>query len=588
MARGFERFHYHVAEAAPEEDARNQPAFLGLRTIPPADAEINAGFNSDETAARNHLTSLWSDSDSPTLRNAVAPERPELVPDLQLLDVHDLPPVGTRLVRFEQTYASIPVFGSRVNCELNDQRGMVSADAQLADVQGVSPIASLSPAEVLRRIAEFAGVEPSTLAEAQPPVQPPVQRLFQHPDGGPWHLVYWYRNIPAAPPALTEGARSHGPGDALPALEPLTVDYLVDAHSGEVVYFYSATPMIDLPVACSGIDEDGAAVTFFGRSAAAGFELRDPLRAVITYDLQLRDLATLTSWPADPVANATTDFAATNKAALSAHVNASKVCTFYNGVLFRDGIDDKGMDLINVVNCSNSSQGEQPPVWHNAAWLRAPNSRMVYGQAPGSASALVSYSRFLDVIAHELTHGVTNTTSALVYKDQTGALNESFSDIFGIMVKNWNSLDPDGGNVTGWDWEIGSGLGGGGLPLRDLSDPARCKCRRQPDRPCPAHMDDYLVTTSDNGGVHTNSNIHNKAAHNLLTAVDAGGNRVLTPREAAYLYYLCLVRLSSLATFADARNGLVDAASTLFTGDAAKRQAAVAAIQQSYRAVGIQ
>ena len=585
MAGGFERFHYHVAEAEPEEDARNQPAFLGLRAIPPADADINAGFNSDEAAARHHLTSLWSDSDSPTLRNAVAPERPELVPDLQLVDVHDLPPAGTRLVRFEQTSATIPVFGSRVNCELNDQRGLVSADAHLADVQGVSPIASLSPAEVLRRIAEFAGVEPARLTEAQPPVEPPGQRLFQHPDGGPWHLVYWYRNVPAAPPALTEGARSHGPSDALPSLEPLAVDYLVDAHSGEVVFFYSATPTIDLPVACSGIDEDGAAVAFFGRSTAAGFELRDPLRDVITYDLKLGDLATLTSWPADPAANATTDWAATNKAALSAHVNASKVCNFYNGVLFRDGIDDKGMDLINVVNCSNS-RDETPPVWHNAAWLRAPHSRMVYGQAPGSSGALVSFARFLDVIAHELTHGVTSTTSTLVYKDQTGALNESFSDIFGIMVKNWDPLDPDGGDVAGWDWEIGSGLGGGGLPLRDLSDPTRCKCG--PGRQCPAHMDDYLVTTSDHGGVHTNSNIHNKAAHNLVTAVDAGGNRVLTPREAAYLYYLCLVRLSSLATFADARDGLVNAASTLFAGDAAKRQAAVAAIQQSYDAVGIQ
>ena len=69
---------------------------------------------------------------------------------------------------------------------------------------------------------------------------------------------------------------------------------------------------------------------------------------------------------------------------MSAHVSASKVCNFYNGVLFRDGIDDKGMDLVNVVNCSNS-QDETPPVWHNA---------------------------------------------------------ESFSDIFGIMVKNWDPSTP--------------------------------------------------------------------------------------------------------------------------------------------------
>jgi bacillolysin len=587
MADGFERFHYHVADAG--EDSRDQPAFLGLRAIPPDDVDVNAGFNSDEAAARFHLSKLLEQSDQPALSDVVAPERPELVPDLRFVDIHDVAPTATRLVRFEQTHATIPVFGSRVVCELNEQRGLVSADAQVAQVQGVSPVASLSPADALASIASFVGVEPSSLGE----VQPPALQFF-HTGGGPWHLVYYVQNVPAAPRALTEGALTHGPGDAPPSSLEWLVNYLVDAHSGEVVDYFSATPTLDVPVKCSGVDEHGKTVQFFGRRSGSGFELRDPLRDVITYDLKLADLATNPPppLPAAPVQNTTTEWAATNKAAVSAHANASAVCNFYNGVLFRDGIDDKGMDLLSVVNCSNSGPPahEAPPIWHNARWSKSEH-RMEYGQTPDpsdpSGGTLISYSRFLDVIAHELTHGVTQTSSGLVYQGQSGALNESFSDIFGILVKNWNHGREDGGDVTTWDWEMGSGLGANGLPLRDLSDPTRTRCARTPNGRCPAHMRDYLVTAEDAGGVHTNSNIHNKAAHNLLTAVDAGGSRVFTPREVAYLYYYCLLRLSSQAMFLDALIGLIGVSSTLFAGDLELRQSKIDVIRRSYSAVGI-
>jgi bacillolysin len=375
----------------------------------------------------------------------------------------------------------------------------------------------------------------------------------------------------------------------VPISSDVLMDYLVDAHDGEVVYYFSATAMIDIPVKCSGVDENGTAVEFFGRRSDAGasFELRDPLRDVITYDMKLADLAADPPLPGGPVQNTTTDWTSTNKAAVSAHFNTSTVCSFYNGVLFRDGIDDKGMDLVNLVNCCHSRYSA-PPIWRNASWSPQ-KKRMQYGQVRGPSGALVSYSRFLDVIAHELTHGVTQTTSGLVYRDQSGALNESFSDIFGIIIKNWDDRHADGGNVSTWDWELGSGLGPDGLPLRDLRDPTRGRCRLGPGQvgPCPAHMNDYVRTTDDAGGVHINSNIHNKAAHNVLTARDAGGNRLFTPREVAILYYLCLARLTQLATFSDARNGLISVALSLYAGDATERQAKVDAIERSYAAVGI-
>jgi Zn-dependent metalloprotease len=103
----------------------------------------------------------------------------------------------------------------------------------------------------------------------------------------------------------------------------------------------------------------------------------------------------------------------------------------------------------------------------------------------------------------------------------------------------------------------------------------------------PDHMDDYLHTFSDNGGVHTNSNIHNKAAHNVLMATDANGERVFTAREVSVLYYLALCRLSSLAKFPDTLESLMDVAKVYWAGDEQERDDKIEAIKGAYQSVGI-
>jgi len=204
---------------------------------------------------------------------------------------------------------------------------------------------------------------------------------------------------------------------------------------------------------------------------------------------------------------------------------------------------------------------------------------MWYGQVRDGGRAR-SYSRFLDVIAHELAHGITESTANLAYVRQSGALNESFSDIFGVIINNWDwaRSGTTGGDVANWNWEIGEGLGGNGLPLRDMRDPTRT---HDPD-----HMNKYLNTTSDNGGVHTNSNIHNKAAYNVLTAKDAQGKFMFSPRDVAILYYYCLMRLGRLATFKQARDSLLSVAKTYFSGNP-QRQDKLDAITKAYTDVGI-
>jgi bacillolysin/neutral peptidase B len=193
---------------------------------------------------------------------------------------------------------------------------------------------------------------------------------------------------------------------------------------------------------------------------------------------------------------------------------------------------------------------------------------------------LRSLSANIDVVAHEMFHGVTDRTSRLEYAFQPGALNESYSDIFGTIVANSGNDDP-----RSWDWLLGERLLVDDQPFRDLSDPARFGQ--------PAHMDDFQLLPNtragDWGGVHVNSGIHNKAAFNLLTTEDDDGTLTLSPAEAAAAFYLTLTqRLSRTSQFADSRRHMVASARTLFRALPADQQARkVAAVEAAFQAVGI-
>ena len=174
-------------------------------------------------------------------------------------------------------------------------------------------------------------------------------------------------------------------------------------------------------------------------------------------------------------------------------------------------------------------------------------------------------------------HGVTDKTSRLEYRFQSGALNESYSDIFGIIIANLSNPDP-----RNWKWEIGAGLLPGGKAFRDMSDPTRFNQ--------PAHMRDFanLSFSRDGGGVHTNSGIHNKAAFNVLTA-EKDGSLTFTPQESAAIFYLALTqRLSRTSQFADSRAAVLDSARTLFRNEPSAGVAQrIAQLEGAFTAVGI-
>ena len=185
---------------------------------------------------------------------------------------------------------------------------------------------------------------------------------------------------------------------------------------------------------------------------------------------------------------------------------------FYRTVFDRNSIDDRGMRLDGFVH-----RGVR---FNNAFW---DGQEMVFGD--GDGVIFTDFTKSLDVIAHELTHGVTEFTANLDYHNQSGALNESMSDVFGSLVKQW-SLDQTA-DVA--DWLIGAEVFTPGVQadaLRSMKAPGTAYDNEVLGKdPQPDHMDRFVVLPDtdegDNGGVHINSGIPNKAFQ--LTAVGIGG-----------------------------------------------------------------
>ncbi len=526
-------------------------------------------FNSDEAAARFYLEQLFHRDDRPGVRGLVAPERPQVVPDLRLVETHDLPSAGTRVLRFQQHVVECPVFGTRAQVELDDDRKARSVGAELADIGEAPRVATISPKDAFARLAAHLKLSPDDLAT----VAPPTLTFFEDEAKGRWHLAYLFVGVPGR---RRPKARDHGMAPSPRSAEPHLNCLIKATGTGSLLFSYGADPSVaDVPVQCHGLDELDQDVGFWGRSVEGSYVLDDPQRKAQTYDLQFADVA-VADTPASAIASPKTDWGDAHRAAVSAHSNAARVLDFYNSVLRRDGVDGRSMPLVSLVNCLYRPKGAAH-LWANAVWYK---DRMWYGQTEDpTLGRLASYSRFLDVIAHELTHGVTEYTANLVYQGESGALNESISDIFGVIIANWDRHRDDGGSFDAWTWQIGIGLAAGGGPLRDLQDPTRTGM--------PDHMSKYVTTTGDYGGVHTNSNIHNRAAYNVMTATDGAGARVFTPYDVATFYYWVLQGLNDRATFVKTLQALVDVVSSVHPDDEATRTRMIDAITAGYAAAGI-
>ncbi|MFI5940418.1 M4 family metallopeptidase [Streptomyces uncialis] len=232
----------------------------------------------------------------------------------------------------------------------------------------------------------------------------------------------------------------------------------------------------------------------------------------------------------------------------------------------RRSIDDSGLPLIATVH-----YGEN---YANAFWN---GEQMVFGD--GDGDLFLDFTLPVDVIGHELTHGVVQYTANLEYYGQSGALNESVSDVFGSLIKQYAL----GQRAEDADWLIGAGLLGPsvtGTALRSMKAPGTAYDDDVLGKdPQPATMDDYVRTSRDNGGVHINSGIPNHAFY--LLATDLGGNAW---ERAGRIWYDTLTsgELASDADFADfARLTLATARSVFGDGDELE------AVRKAWSSVGV-
>lgn len=182
---------------------------------------------------------------------------------------------------------------------------------------------------------------------------------------------------------------------------------------------------------------------------------------------------------------------------------------FWMEAFGRDSLDGDGQALLGTVHYGR--------YYDNAFW---DGTQMVFGD--GDGVIFQPFTSSLDVIGHELAHGVTTSTADLEYRGQSGALNESVSDVFGSLVRQY-TLGQDAASA---DWLIGADLLTAtvrGRALRDMMHPGTAyDDPRLGKDPQPATMDGYVVTSSDNGGVHINSGIPNRAF--ALAATTIGGD----------------------------------------------------------------
>jgi Zn-dependent metalloprotease len=232
----------------------------------------------------------------------------------------------------------------------------------------------------------------------------------------------------------------------------------------------------------------------------------------------------------------------------------------FRDVYGRDSFDAAGAEVIMSVHYSRK--------YDNAFWN---GEQLVFGD--GDGTIFDRFTKPVDVLGHELTHAVTERTAGLVYRDQPGALNESISDVFGICTKQRQL----GHSVDQADWLIGANLfmpGVNARGLRDMANPGTAYDDPQLGKdPQPAHMDDYDRTSADNGGVHINSGIPNRAF--FLAAGAIGGTAW---DGAGAIWYAALTGPNVTAT-------------TDFAGFAAATIAAAgdhaAAVRDAWRQVGV-
>ena len=224
--------------------------------------------------------------------------------------------------------------------------------------------------------------------------------------------------------------------------------------------------------------------------------------------------------------------------AKKAHEYAADTYNFFFNYHGRDGLDGNGGTIYSSVHYGTN--------YNNAAWT---GTEIQYGDG---------YPLADDVVGHEFTHGVTTSTSNLFYYYQSGAINESLSDVWGEFIDQTNNGGTDNSSVK---WKIGEDLPGTGA-IRNMKSPTQFG---DPDKMTSSK---YFTGSADRGGVHTNSGINNKAAYLMTDGGNFNGQNIIGIgiTKVAKLYYEVQTKfLTSGSDYLDLYNALNQACSSFAT-----------------------
>jgi Zn-dependent metalloprotease len=256
----------------------------------------------------------------------------------------------------------------------------------------------------------------------------------------------------------------------------------------------------------------------------------------------------------------------------SAHDNAGIVLDFFQQVLGRDSIDGKGSPVKAVVQYGTTADQVLNAVWNG--------DQLLLGK--GFPGVMKPLGTALDVVAHEMMHGVTQHTAGLVYEGQSGALNESFSDVVAAAVEQWHAApatfdSPAAAQQA--DWLIGNDIVEHDIAsamrnMQSPNDPTVFLGMRQPDS-MQGYDDSSEEAAADHGGVHLKSGIPNRAAYEA--AVRIGTDKVVK------IWYDALQHgMAPNTNFDQAARATVNSAVNLYGGGAVP-----AAVKQAWQAVGL-
>jgi thermolysin len=471
--------------------------------------------------------------------------------------------------RADQYYRGVRVFGGDISRQMDAQGVLLSVYGNLYSGIDISVDPKLTADDARARAGELAGLTQG------PDAPDPELMVLPVEDTGGYKLAWRVRAVTASVDI---------------------VQYFLDAASGDVLLQYSDRESQSAVGRAVGVLGDNKKISVTSSNGA--FSMVDRLRppSIDTNDMKGDPIRTI-NYLSGLLQLNSSDVAAdddnnwTDGAVDDAHVYAGYTYDYYFKRFGRHGLNNNDIRIRSLANPVRRTQADLqryfsqfPDFFVNAFY--AGGGVMVYGVGlpPGFTLGGQSWNHLsgaLDVVGHELTHGVTGFTSNLIYRNESGALNEAFSDIMGTSIEFF--FQPAGNGDMKADYLCGEDVvkpGG----LRSMENP---QVFGDPD-----HYSRRFTGTADNGGVHINSGIANQA---FYLAIEGGTNRTsglavqgvggANREQMEKVFYRAFTSmLPANATFSQARAATIQAAQDLYGSNSNAERA----VTQAWTAVGVQ